>query len=129
MTAKEQQICNLMTALNCSRDEALEILKDDAAIDSGQRMEFDLPPEEEKKAKKYANSTEHKTKSNVHHERQPDTEKEAIITQLAQNLAQNESYSVEIVNKNNLIRFKVGKNWYDLKLIKKNMNIFKPNGD
>ena len=43
--------------------EIQQVLLDDKAVDRGQIMEWDLPPEEHKKAMKYANSDEKKKKT------------------------------------------------------------------
>ena len=47
----EEKIQKLMKSLNISREEAIELMEDDKAIDRGAKM-FDLDPELEKGAKK-----------------------------------------------------------------------------
>jgi hypothetical protein len=54
----EKQIQRIMSGLKCSREEAIEIIQADKAIDRGERMDFDLDKETEKEAKKYANVRE-----------------------------------------------------------------------
>ena len=49
-----------------SREEAEAMFAEDKLIDKGQVMEWDLPPEEHKKAMKYANSDEKKKKHAAH---------------------------------------------------------------
>ena len=129
----EAQIAKLMKSLGCSREEALDILRADKEIDQGKRVEFDLSPEEEKRAKKYANSDTHKKPITLtKRERKPDEEKEAIIAEISHFIGNSTTFpteNVEIVNKNRQIRFSIGENWYDLTLIKKNLNKFKPKGE
>ena len=48
--ANEKRIAELMKALECTREEALEIIADDEAIDSGEKL-FELTPEQEKASK------------------------------------------------------------------------------
>ena len=128
----EAQIAKLMKSLGCLREEALDILRADKEIDQGKRVEFDLSPEEEKRAKKYANADTHKRPANTHRERKPDEEKEAIIAEIYRFIEYSIGFpteNVEITNKNRQIRFSIGENWYDLTLVKKNPNKFKPKGE
>ena len=46
--------------LGYSDEQIAEMLEDDAAIDRGEKMEWDLSAEEHKKAMKNANADEHK---------------------------------------------------------------------
>ena len=59
--ANETQVQKFMRLLNCSEEEAKQIIADDKAIDKGERMSFDLDPEKEKEAKKMANTGTRKT--------------------------------------------------------------------
>ena len=52
--ANETQVQKFMRLLDCSEEEARQIIADDKAIDKGERMSFDLDPEKEKEAKKMA---------------------------------------------------------------------------
>ena len=56
----ETQIQRIMSGLKCSEEEAREIAAFDKRIDRGERTEYDLSPEEEKAAKKWANTTSEK---------------------------------------------------------------------
>lgn len=47
-----EQIQKMMKNLGLTEQEARELLADDAKIDKGQKMAFDLTPEQEKNAKK-----------------------------------------------------------------------------
>ena len=122
-TKQEEQIRKIVTALNCSREEALDILAADAEIDKGHRVAFDLSPEEEKKAKKYANADTHKRpKKSVPHERKPNELKETIVAEIADYLTKSATFgaeNVEIANKNRMITFSVGEKRFDLTLVEK----------
>lgn len=118
---QETQVQKLMRILNCSEEEALQVLADDKAIDQGQRMSFDLSAEEEKKAKKYANTGTRKA-SNTPKVRKENPTKSGIITEIATFLMENSDFSpenVEITNKERQIAFKIGDTAYELTLVQK----------
>lgn len=121
----ETQKERIMKILRCSAEEADEILACDKAIDRGERMPFDLSPEAEKQAKKYANSTEKKKPTVFKFEqrqRKENPTKAAIIAEIAKFLqknSENACENVEIVNKERQIAFKIGENAYELTLVQK----------
>lgn len=119
---ENERIDELVDLLGCSIDEAKQIIADDKAIDKGERMSFDLTPEQEKQAKKYANVREHKKPATYKwekRERKADTTKEGVIEQISQFLTENGYESVEILNKSKLISFKIGEDTYEFNLIRK----------
>ena len=119
---EEKRIDELVDLLGCSIDEAKQVIADDKAIDKGERMSFDLTPEQEKLAKKYANVREHKTPATYKwdkRERKADTTKEGVIEQISQFLIENGYENVEITNKSKLIAFKIGEDNYEFNLIRK----------
>lgn len=73
----ETKIANLMQKLNISREEALEILADDEAIEKGEKL-FELSAEQ-KKASKEARQTQSKNTKKTSRERKADNEKRALI--------------------------------------------------
>lgn len=117
--------------------EIQQVLLDDKAVDRGQVMEWDLPPEEHKKAMKYANSDEKKKKTAENGEKKGKTvynldatgkkkkenpTKANIIALLATILTENGDFSaenVEITNKERQIAFTVGDNAFELTLVQK----------
>lgn len=117
--------------------EIQQVLLDDRAVDRGQIMEWDLPPEEHKKAMKYANSDEKKKKTADSAEKKGKTTynldatgkkkkenptKANIIALLATILTENGDFSaenVEITNKERQIAFTVGENAFELTLVQK----------
>ena len=126
--------------LGYSDEQIQEMLMDDKAVDRGEIMEWDLSPEEHKKAMKYANVQEKKTKPAEKAEKSSkkgataynfDTStkkkkenptKANIIALLATILCENDDFSaenVEITNKERQIAFTVGENAFELTLVQK----------
>lgn len=118
-----------MRVLDVSAEEADEILKADKAIDRGERVPFDLSPEQEKIAKKFANvDTKKRKKPTVYNldargkARKENPTKASIIAELAKFLTENSENAcemVEITNKERQIAFKIGENAYELTLVQK----------
>ena len=122
MTDHEKRVEELVNLLECSIFEAEQIIADDKKIDKGEKVDFGLTPEEEKKALKYANVREHKKPMVLNltkRERKADTTKEGVIEQIAQFLTENGYENVEITNKSKLIAFKIGEDNYEFNLIRK----------
>ena len=121
----ETQKQKLMRVLKISEAEAEEVIKADKAIDKGERMEFDLDPETEKMAKKFANTHERKKPMALEtkpRQRKENPTKANIIAELATFLAEkseNACENVEITNKERQILFKIGAETYELTLIQK----------
>jgi hypothetical protein len=122
---EEEQISVIMRNLNCSREEAEDVMKWDKVIDQGGRTPFDLDPETEKMAKKLANVTERK-KPTVYdfskRERKANPTKGGIIAELHKFLAEMSEFateSVEITNKERQIAFKIGEDDFELTLVQK----------
>ncbi len=112
------QIEHLMKSLQCTREEAEQIIADDKAIDRGERMSFDLDPQAEKQAKKYTNTGTRKV-TKTERKRKENPTKSAIISEIAQFLTENGYEMVEITNKERQIAFKVGENDYEFTLVQK----------
>ena len=125
----ETQKERIMRVLDVSAEEADEILKADKAIDRGERVPFDLSPEKEKLAKKFANvDTKKRKKPTVYNldakgkARKENPTKASIIAELAKFLTENSENAcemVEITNKERQIAFKIGENDYELTLVQK----------
>ena len=125
----ETQKERIMRVLDVSAEEADEILKADKAIDRGERVSFDLSPEQEKIAKKFANvDTKKRKKPTVYNldargkARKENPTKASIIAELAKFLTENSENAcemVEITNKERQIAFKIGENAYELTLVQK----------
>ena len=116
----EERIKKLMASLKCTREEAIEIIECDKAIDKGERVYFDLDKDAEKQAKKWANVGE-KTKKTERKApiRKENTTKSGIIAEISAFLTEKGYEMVEITNKERQIAFKVGENDYELTLVQK----------
>lgn len=123
----ESQILRIMQGLKCDRSEALAIYEADKAIDRGERMDFDLPIEKEKEAKKMANVTERKRPTvynfdTSNKKRKENPTKSGIISEIAKFLQEQSENAVEAVNITNperQIAFTIGENSYELTLVQK----------
>ena len=116
-----------------------EMLEDDKATDRGVIHEWDLSPEDHKKAMKYANVDEHKKPaeptttaerkaptvynwSTEGKKRKENPTKAAIISEIAQFLRENSENACEnvvITNKERQISFVCGDNSYEFTLVQK----------
>lgn len=121
----ETQKHKLMRILGCTAEEADDIIATDKMIDQGERTPYDLDPEREKMAKKFANARE-KRKPTVYQfqkrERKANPTKGGIIAELAKFLEENSEFAVEnveITNKERQIAFKIGENAFELTLTQK----------
>ena len=125
----ENQIARIMGGLKCGRDEAIEIFLSDKAIDRGERMPFDLDPETEKMAKKFANVQERKRKTPTVYnfdtstkKRKENPTKSGIIAEIAKFLQENSENACEnviITNAERQISFTIGENTYEFTLVQK----------
>ena len=116
----ETQKEKLMRVLGCSADEADDIIRTDKMIDQGLRTPYDLDPQAEKEAKKFANSKERKKPVAYDfkkRERKPNEVKGAVIAELAQYLTENSYQNVEIANKEREITFEIDGISFSLTLI------------
>lgn len=126
MATKQQKIENLMKRLECTEEEALDIIKNDDIIDKGGRTEFDLPIEKEKEIKKMYAVKDRMAKDQTSNKRgkvrAENLTKSGVIAKLFEFLNENEEISfenVEILNKERQIAFKIGEDNYELTLVQK----------
>ena len=125
---QEQTISNLMQKLSCTREEALDIIATDKAINSGADP-FPLDSEQKKVVQKMLRTTgTRKTKNPTVYKFESgrqvkaNPQKEAIIAELAQLLNesnQNDYSNVGITNKNRQIAFSIGEKSFELTLVEK----------
>lgn len=118
-----------MKKLGWSEEEIADVIAADAAIDKGERVAFDLDPEKEKQAKKYAKAGTKKapTVYKLDNEggkrsRKANPTKGGIIAELAKFLTENSEFAtenVEITNKERQIAFKIGEDCFELTLVQK----------
>jgi hypothetical protein len=118
--AEQTQVERIMNGLKCTKEEALEILECGKAIDRGERMPFDLDPETEKQAKKFANvGTRATDGKKTERKRKENPTKATIIAEIARFLTENGYENVEITNKERQIALKSGENSFELTLVQK----------
>ena len=117
----ESQKEKLMRLLGCSEAEADDIIASDKAIDKGEKVDFDLTPEQQKEVKKYRAVGTRKTDKTQPSERKrkENPTKATVIAEIARFLSENGYESVEITNKERQIAFKVGENAYEFTLVQK----------
>lgn len=127
ISEKEYQakISNLMKKLNCTAEEAKEIIMDDYDIDHDVKKDFDLSAEKLKEANKYTKTGTRKAPTAYKFEKRQRKEnptKRSIVAELATFLRENSENAcedVEITNIERMIAFRVGENRYELTLIQK----------
>lgn len=120
----EKTIADYMKRNKCDREEAIDLIKYDIAVESGEETEYDLTAEQEATVKSMMRKVDHaKQDGKVKRERKPNELKEAIIAELAEFLredAQGQAYEdVEVTNISRMIAFGVGEKKFELTLIEK----------
>ena len=125
---KEELIKKYMKTLDISRDEALQMIADDNAVDKGEKLN-ELSPEQQKIAKKYTITGTRKShaETGVYNwsnkpKRKENPIKRTIIAKLFDFLSKNEEISAknaEITNIERQIKFSVGENTFELTLVQK----------
>ena len=116
----ETQKEKIMRILGVSDSEADDILASDKAIDQGKRVDFDLSPEQEKLAKKFANAGTRKAPTVYkfdQRKRKENPTKAGIIQYLFECLTDYDN--VVISNKERQITFSTGGENYELTLVQK----------
>lgn len=126
-----------MKKLGYTDEQIQQMLMDDKRIDRGEVLEWDLSPEEHKKAMKYANCDEKKKKKPAESEKKGGTAynfdtstkkrkenptKSNIISAIFQFLTEISTLcpeNVEITNKERQIAFTIGENAFELTLVQK----------
>ena len=129
MTAKErkkaEKVKEIMRLLDCTEEEALDVIRTDEIIDKGGRTEYDLPIAEEKAALKIGRIDERKAKSADNKRgkvRAENPTKSGIIAEIAEFLTEKSQFAcenVEITNKERQIAFKIEENAYEFTLVQK----------
>lgn len=106
-----------MKTLKCSRDEAIDIIRCDDEIDSGNKELFALTDEQKKLVRKItkADKKPESVKKPTKRERKVDSEKKALLEMIANALEGCENVSVKTETE---ISFTCGENSYSLKLTK-----------
>ena len=112
----EADILRIMEGLHCSREEAIEVLQDDEAIDHGENL-FELTPEQKKASKDARNAGGNKRTKPVQRERKIDEVKGAILTACQTTLTELQA-TITKVKTETEIEFTLNGENYTLKLTK-----------
>ena len=100
----EAKIALHMRTLKCSREEAVQLIKDDEAVDKGLPLPWDLTPEQAKEARKARRADGRKVTSSVARTRKENPVKRAVIASLAECL---QAYDPTISNAEKAIDFTI----------------------
>lgn len=122
----ENRISELMKTLDLTRDEAIELIRDDEQVDKmGMKQVDDDLTEEQKKAIKKAKGGVRAVNAygkKVMRERKENPTKASLIAEIADFLQKNSENAIEnceITNKERQIAFKIGENSFELTLVQK----------
>ena len=109
----------IMKNLGVDAATADEILAADKAIDRGERLEFDLTPEQEKATRKFRQADREVSTKKVERKRKENPVKSAIIQDFYQLLMEKYPENVEILNPERQISFIIGDEKFELTLTQK----------
>jgi hypothetical protein len=126
----EKTIAQYMKVNKCDREEAIDLIKYDIAVEEGEATEYDLTKEQAEVVKTMMRKTEHaKQDGKVKRERKPNELKEALVATLADYLENECEFDlngeitycgeVEITNKSRMIAFEANGKRFELTLVEK----------
>ena len=117
---RNEKALKLMAQLDCSYDEAYQVVLDDEAVDRGEALPWDLTPEQMKASKKARQADHAKPKEKVKRERKKNDVKANLILDLANFLEESETITgVEITNAERQVAFILGDLKFELTLVQK----------
>ena len=112
-----------MKQLDATLEDVRDMIKWDKVIDQGGRTPYDLSPEQEREAKKFANVKEHKRPANYKFSQRQHKEnpiKADLIQYLFEKLTEyGICTNVNITNKERMIAFEVENSKFELTLVQK----------
>ena len=112
-----EQIQKMMKNLGLTEQEARELLADDAKVDKGQKMAFDLTPEQEKNAKKArATGTKKPTAYKFENRKRKENPEKRDILKALFELAEDCWDCAELVNPERQVDFHLNGNHYSITL-------------
>ena len=112
-----EQIQKLMNTLGLTEQEARELIADDAKVDKGQKMAFDLTPEQEKNAKKArATGTKKPTAYKFENRKRKENPEKRDILKAIFELAEDCWDNAELVNPERQVDFHLNGNHYSITL-------------
>lgn len=102
----EKLIAHHMQTLKCTREEAIQLIQDDADVDRGIAKPWDLTKEQMKNARKLANASTRKSSGTVNRTKKENPAKQAIISAVANALTDcAECSAVNITNAERTVDF------------------------
>lgn len=111
------QIEKMMKNLGLTEQEARELLVDDAKVDKGQKMAFDLTPEQEKNAKKArATGTKKPTAYKFENRKRKENPEKRDILKALFEFAEDCWDNAELVNPERQVDFHLNGNHYSITL-------------
>ena len=123
---KEMRLNRIQEGLNCSREEAEEVLEYDIQVEkTSSGLEYDLTKEQNKVAQSFAKIGSRKTPTAYDFKqraRKENPTKASIIEEIAKFLIENSENACEnvtITNKERQIAFSIGENNYEFTLVQK----------
>ena len=123
---KEMRLSRIQEGLNCSREEAEEVLEYDIQVEkTSSGLEYDLTKEQNKVAQSFVKTGARKTPTVYDFKqraRKENPTKASIIEEIAKFLIENSENACEnvvITNKERQIAFSIGENNYEFTLVQK----------
>lgn len=117
---RNEKALKLMAQLDCSYEEAYQVVLDDEAVDRGEALPWDLTPEQMKASKKARQADHAKPKEKVKKEKKVNENKKTIIADLLNFFQESEEFeNVEVLNAERQIAFSLGGKKYELTLVEK----------
>ena len=117
---RNEKALKLMAQLDCSYDEAYQVVLDDEAVDRGEALPWDLTPEQLKESNKARQADHANPKEKVKRERKRNDAKANLIFALANFLKDSETITeVEITNPERQVAFTLGDLKFELTLVQK----------
>lgn len=122
---ENEHIDLMVDNLGCSIEEAKQLIAYDKAVDKAkakEKLAYDLSAEQEKYAKKYKNTPNHKTTGGYKwdtRKRKENVTKKGIIEELNAFLTERGYENLEILNAERQIGFNIGEKRFELTLVEK----------
>lgn len=101
---REKQVQKIMKLRGCDREEALQVVLDDEAVDRGEPLPWDLTPEQ-KKVQKQARATDQGPREKTTREKKQDTDKQELI-QMFLSVLEPTATDINVLNQEREIEFK-----------------------
>lgn len=105
MTSTEKRVADIMKKLNCTEEEALDVLETDKAIDKGAKP-FELT-DQQKRVSKQSRQIARKPKEQTNKAKREDNEKQEFMRKLVEFLETSGASDVVVTNPERQVDFKL----------------------